>query len=538
MPKLARMTNRPPTTVACLLVDDREENLLALEAVLGGDGVALHRAGSGPEALEVLLSFDIALALVDVQMPGMDGFELAELMRGAERTRRVPIIFLTAGTADLQRRFRGYEAGAVDFLHKPIETDILRSKCEVFFELHRQRLELIRQRDELAVTTRENARLLEESRLAAEALVDADKRKDEFLATLAHELRNPLAPLRAGLHLLRLSPDGDHVARTREMMDRQLVHMVRLIDDLLDVSRVSNGKLTLRTERVSVQSVVRTAIEAVRPLVESAGHELTTRMPDAPVVVDGDPIRLAQVVGNLLTNAAKYTPEGGRIAVAVAGEADAVVLRVADTGSGIPADMLPKVFDLFTQVGTVRDRSQGGLGIGLALVRKLVEMHGGTVVAESPGIGQGSTFVVRLPAEAPSAPPAETAAGPARPGRTVSGRRVMIVDDNADTVETMAMMLDLDGHRTETAGDGPAALAAIPVFRPDVLILDLGMPGMSGYEVAERARSLGLLDGCVLVALTGRGSDEDKQKSRAAGFDFHLTKPVESADLDAVLRRA
>ena len=491
------MSNRSPTTVACLLVDDREENLLALEAVLSRDGVTLHRAGSGAEALELLLKHDIALALVDVQMPGMDGFELAELMRGAERTRRVPIIFLTAGTADLQRRFRGYEAGAVDFLHKPIETDILRSKCEVFFELYRQRQEVIRQRDELAATTRENARLLDESRRAEEALKDADRRKDEFLATLAHELRNPLAPLRAGLHLLKLSPDGDHVARTREMMDRQLVHMVRLIDDLLDMSRVSNGKLVLRTERVDIQSIVRTAIEAVRPLVEAAGHELVTRMPDTPLAVDGDAVRLAQVIGNLLTNAAKYTPEGGRIDVHVVTESDtggdAVVVRVTDTGAGIPADMVPKVFELFTQVGTVRDRSQGGLGIGLALVRKLVELHDGTVIVERSELDRGSTFTVRLPAIDRPEPGDCVADG--SPAKTSTSRRILIVDDNADTVETLAMMLDLGGHRTRTADDGPSALAAIPEFRPDVLILDLGMPGMSGYEVAERARALGLLDG-------------------------------------------
>ena len=366
----------PP--VYFLLVDDLQENLLSLEALLRRDGLVLLKARSGDEALELLLQHDVALALVDVQMPGLNGFELAELMRGNERTRRVPIIFVTAGNADSQRRFRGYEAGAVDFIHKPIEPDILRSKADVFFELYRQHQQIAAQRDEL--------------KAQSDALQDADRRKDEFLATLAHELRNPLAPLRHGLDILRKNPDNAEAGALREMMDRQLVHLVRLIDDLLDVSRVSQGKIELRKEIISAEDVVRAAIEASRPLIDSAGHTLTIDIPAEPIWLDADLTRLAQVVGNLLNNAAKYTPEGGRITVALRRDAGDAVITVSDNGLGIPADMQPKVFQLFTQIDHHLDRARGGLGIGLALVRQLVAMHGGTVTGGERRHRQGQRF--------------------------------------------------------------------------------------------------------------------------------------------------
>lgn len=388
-----------PTTdpVYFLLVDDLEENLLSLEALLRHEGLVLLRARSGPEALEHLLNHEVALALLDVQMPGMDGFELAELMRGTERTRRVPIIFLTAGSADRQRRFRGYEAGAVDFIHKPIEPDILRSKAEVFFDLYRQQQQLATQRDQLKTALEENARLLKESRQYAHALKEADHRKDEFLATLAHELRNPLAPIRNGLQILRMAPTGDISNDVRDMMDRQLTHMVRLIDDLLDVSRVSQGKIDLRCEQITLQSVLQSAIETSRPLIEKARHTLVLEIPGEPIFLHADLTRLAQVVSNLLNNAAKYTPEGGIITLNATIENNHAIVAVSDNGVGIPADMLPKVFELFTQVDHNLERSQGGLGIGLALVKQLVELHGGTIRSESPGLGKGSTFTVQLP---------------------------------------------------------------------------------------------------------------------------------------------
>ncbi|MET0358344.1 MAG: response regulator, partial [Pararhizobium sp.] len=337
------------TPVTFLLVDDLEENLLSLEALLRRDGLTLLKARSGDQALELLLQHDVALALIDVQMPGLNGFELAELMRGNERTRRVPIIFVTAGSTDGQRRFRGYEAGAVDFIQKPIETDILRSKADVFFELYRQRQQIAEQRDELEAQ--------------AQALREADRRKDEFLATLAHELRNPLAPLRHGLDVLRRNPTGEAAEGIREMMDRQMVHLVRLIDDLLDVSRVSQGKIGLRKERIAVEAIIRSAIEASRPLIDASGHTLIVDLPAEPLWLDADPTRMAQVVANLLNNAAKYTPAGGQIGIAVRALGGSAIIDVSDNGIGIPETLQSGVFQLFAQVDGHLERAQGGLGI-------------------------------------------------------------------------------------------------------------------------------------------------------------------------------
>ncbi len=508
-----------PAPVNFLIVDDLEENLLALEGLLRRDGLVVLKARSGPEALEHLLAHDVALALVDVRMPDMDGFELAEVMRGTERTRRVPIIFLTAGAPDGQRRFRGYEAGAVDFLTKPVEPHVLRSKADVFFELRRERQEV--------------ARLLEETRRTAEALRDADRRKDEFLATLAHELRNPLAPLANGLQVLKYAGLAESPARARAMMERQLGHLIRLVDDLLDISRVTSDKIRLRLEDTDLRAAVEAAIETSRPLVETGGHVLTARLPAEPVWIHADPTRVTQVISNLLTNAAKYTPDGGRIDVSVAVEGDQAMTRVTDTGIGIPADMLPKVFDLFTQVGKHLERSQGGLGIGLSLVKRLVEMHGGTVTAESNGPGRGSTFTVRLPAAVAPAAVGTPTAAPAPTGP--QGKRVLVVDDNADAAESLATLLGLIGHETRVAYSGPDALRRVPAFRPQVVFLDIGLPGMSGYEVVRALRADPACAGAVFVALTGWGSDEDRRRSREAGFDHHLTKPVEPKQLAAFL---
>jgi signal transduction histidine kinase len=530
--------NRPaPLPVHFLLVDDLEENLIALEALLRRDGLALLKARSGRQALELLLLHEVALALVDVQMPEMDGFELAELMRGTERTRRVPIIFLTAGTPDHQRRFRGYEAGAVDFLTKPIEPHVLRSKAGVFFELWRERQEVARQRDELKVATAENARLLEETRRTAEALREADRRKDEFLATLAHELRNPLAPLGNGLQVLKHSQTPETLTRTRDMMARQLDHMVRLVDDLLDISRVTSGKIRLRPEWIDLREVIKVAIESTRLAIEAGQHTLTVQPLEEPLHLHADPTRMAQVVGNLLTNAAKYTPQGGRIDVLIGREGDHAVIRVVDNGVGIPTDMLPKVFDLFTQIGKHLDRAQGGLGIGLALVKKLVEFHDGSVHAESAGPSKGSTFTIRLPVSANDVEPAPLPAG-ANDLATVRNqqvRRVLVVDDNTDAAESLAELLALRGHEVQTAHSGLDALAAASRFRPEVVFLDIGLPGMNGYEVARALRADECCEGAVLVALTGWGSEEDRKRSQEAGFDLHLVKPVEDSHLQAVL---
>jgi signal transduction histidine kinase len=504
-----------------LLVDDLEENLLSLAALLRRDGLVLLQAKSGDEALEYLLRYDVALALVDVQMPGLNGFELAELMRGNERTRDVPIIFVTAGNADTKWRFRGYEAGAVDFIHKPIEADILRSKAGIFFDLYRQRQQISAQRDEL--------------KLRAEALREADSRKDEFLALLAHELRNPLAPIRHGLDILRKNPDGPKAEEIREMMDRQMFHLVRLIDDLLDISRVGQGKVELRIERIQAAQIFRAAQDTSMPLIEAAAHRLTVDLPEAPIWLDADLTRLAQVIGNLLNNAAKYTPPGGRISLAARTEDDTLVIAVSDNGIGIPAAMLPKVFQLFTQGDHHSDRAQGGLGIGLALVRQLVCLHGGTVDVASAGPGQGSVFTVRLPLAAGDAPPSAAPAGAAFP--PARRLRVLVVDDMADVAQTVGWMLEEIGHDYRLVLDGRQALPAASEFAPDVILLDIGMPGMDGYAVCRVLRADARFANTPIIAQTGWGQDRDKTAASEAGFDHHLIKPVKLADLERLLAK-
>jgi PAS domain S-box-containing protein len=352
-----------------------------------------------------------------------------------------------------------------------------------------------------------------------------DRRKDEFLATLAHELRNPLAPIRTGLALLRLTNDPKETERTREVMDRQLRHMVRLIDDLLDLSRITRGRVQLQRERVDVASIVGTAVEASRPLIDGAGHEFSLTQPESPIIIDADRTRVAQVLSNLLNNAAKFTPRGGRIALEVEAEGGDVILRVRDTGVGIPRQMLTHVFEMFSQVGDAQARTQSGLGIGLTLVKRLVELHDGRVWAESDGPGLGSTFVVRLPRATDGA---LAEAGPADAvARPASARRVLVVDDNTDAAEMLAALLEADGHDVRTAFSGPAALEIAEHFHPHIAFLDIGMPGMSGYELARRLRALPALRGTALIAVSGWGQDEDRRRSAEAGLDHHLTKPVD-----------
>ena len=368
--------------------------------------------------------------------------------------------------------------------------------------------------------------------MQAETLREADRLKDEFLATLAHELRNPLAPLRNGLEIMkRAGHDAAALERAREMMERQLGQMVRLVDDLLDVSRISKGKLMLRRERAPLATALHSAVETSRPLLDASQHELSVVLPDGPLDVDADPTRLAQVFANLLNNAAKYTPPRGRIEVRVTSTEAQAVVAVRDNGIGIAREMLPKVFGMFTQVRQA-NAGETGLGLGLTIVERLVQMHGGTVEAHSDGEGHGSEFVVTLPrfistAPAESRPPAD---GPA-----AAVRRILVVDDNHDSAMTLAMMLELMGHETQTAHDGREALSAAERYQPDTILLDIGMPGLNGYEVATLLRRQEWAEKIILIALTGWGQERDKQRSRAAGFDFHLVKPVEPGALEALL---
>lgn len=366
-----------------LLVDDLEENLLALEALLSREGLELHKARSGEEALELMLANEYALALLDVQMPGMDGFELAEFMRANERSRHIPIIFVTAGSSDAGRRFRGYEAGAVDFIQKPIEADVLRSKSSVFLDLYNQRRQIVAQRDELASLS--------------DALRSADQQKNRFLAVLAHELRNPLAVLSSGLNILDRGQERLDVDQVRLLMRQNLAHVTRLVDDLLDINRIERGKISLRKERVCLNEILPAALELAGPAIAASNHRLVVEMPTEPITLEADPARLIQIISNIVGNAARYTPQNGEIDVNVSCADGFAVIEISDNGIGIPPEQQSSIFEMFEQsdngLGIVGD----GLGIGLALVKQLVELHDGEIRLEKSAPGEGSTFEVRLP---------------------------------------------------------------------------------------------------------------------------------------------
>ncbi|MFO0864599.1 MAG: ATP-binding protein [Gemmataceae bacterium] len=366
---------------------------------------------------------------------------------------------------------------------------------------------------------------------AETALRDADRKKDEFLAILAHELRNPLAPLRNGLQVLRLAGSTADVAhQAREMMDRQLAHMVRLIDDLLDVSRISRNKMDLRKSYVTLAKVIESAVETVRPLLEARGHEFFLAIPPEPIPLFADLTRLAQVFSNLLTNAAKYTQPGGKVWLTAETRGAEAVVMVRDTGIGIPSESLSTIFQMFGQVDRSLERTTGGLGIGLALVKGLVEMHGGYVVAASDGEGSGSTFTVTLPcfAEASWSEPQHSAAFPQPKSPS---RRVLVVDDNRDSALSMAAMLRILGHQVRVAHDGVEALAEADAFRPNVVLMDMGMPRLNGYDATRRLRERPWGKSVTVVALTGWGQESDRENSREAGCDGHLVKPVFLDDL-------
>jgi two-component system, sensor histidine kinase len=365
---------------------------------------------------------------------------------------------------------------------------------------------------------------------------NADRRKDEFLATLAHELRNPLAPIRTGLQALA-RPGGEGAPATviRAIMERQLSQMVRLIDDLLDVSRISSGKVVLQRARVDLRAIAELAIEASQPFIAAGEHDFKADLPDGPVWVDGDASRLSQVIINLLNNAAKYTAEGGQIRLSLASDHAGALVRVQDNGVGIPPEMLDEVFEMFTQVNRTLDRSQGGLGIGLSLVRRLTEMHGGEVTADSKGLGHGSTFTVRLPLmDAAQSPAAGDEAAQCEPPQRPR-LRILVVDDIADVADVLKMLLDLEGFETLVAYSGQTALASAGEFRPDVVICDIGLPEMDGHEIARRLRADPKVASATLIALTGWGAEGELRRTRESGFDFHLVKPVDANALLALL---
>ena len=685
-----------PTTnekVNILVVDDVPDKLVSMEVILQTLGENIVSVQSGRDALRQLLEREFAVILLDVNMPDLDGFETASLIRQRKRSETTPIIFITAFSDDTHA-LQGYSLGAVDYILAPVVPDVLRTKVSVFVDLFRKNEQIKKQAEHRVALIQEQAarvaaeeatrrsmflaeasqllsksldyeatiktlmeltapgfadavavgicnrydaqgpeeftvhssakapqssfawaqlperlvhasrRALDQTRtqqvtnsvvedagvssdpnlqvwasarsiavvpllargrtlgvyclarshergpfdkadlalaedLAIRAAIaidnarlyreiqDGDRRKDEFLAMLGHELRNPLAAIANALDCLRLTDKDEEIfTGAQDVLDRQVQQMSRLVDDLLDVSRITRGKVELRKEPIKLGSAVDRAVATVQPTVLARRHELSVTLPEEDVLLEADPVRLEQILANLLNNAAKYTEPGGQIWLTGLCEGDHVVLRVRDTGMGIPPHLLPKVFDLFTQGDRSLDRSQGGLGIGLTLVKSLVAMHGGQVQAYSAGPQQGSEFVVRLPCmeravEPPPPPIAEFAAV-----TNGSSRRILLVDDNADLTKTMATLLERVGHVVRTAGDGPSAIDAAVDFQPQVVLIDIGLPGMNGLEVATFLRQRLAMNDAYLVAMTGYGQSEDRRRSREAGFDHHLVKPV------------
>jgi len=525
-----------------LMVDDQPAKLLTYESMLSQMGERLIKAETASQALAHLLKEDIAVVLMDVNMPELDGFELAAMIREHPRCRRTAILFVSAVHLTDLDRVKGYAAGAVDYVSVPVVPEILRAKISVFVDLYRKTTELERlnhtleervlaRTGELEATIAQLREREHRLRLTGEALAEADRRKTEFLAMLAHELRNPLQPIRSAVELLRKArATPDQLAWSREVVDRQVNQLVRLVDDLLDASRISNGKLELRREPVDLVPIITGALESSRALADRRHQQVNAALPQHPVYVDGDTVRLTQVFLNLINNAVKYSPNGARISIGMDTRDGEIVTRVRDEGMGIAAHDLPRVFEMFYQGSAKPDDAQGGLGLGLALVHQLVGLHAGTIEAHSEGPGRGSEFVVRLPTVVVESESPATARDPAAETRAPC-RRILVVDDNRDAAETLAMMLRLEGNEVSTAFDGESAIAATAQFNPEVVLMDLGMPKVDGYEAARAIRRDRSAAEVVLIALTGWGGDVDRRLSEEAGFDRHLVKPVMPTEL-------
>ena len=516
-----------------LVVNDDAASLLALTSLLElwaeESNYAVLSARSGQDALREVLRHDFAVILLDVNMPGMDGFETAEAIHQRPRSADIPIIFVTAFLADEIDRLKAYQRGAADFLFTPVIPQVLRAKVQVFVALATKNEQLKRQAEKLSQRTTEltatNKRLVREmeERRAVEAKSSA---KDEFLAMLGHELRNPLSAISSASSLLGLPGVGpDAIARARQIIGRQTQHLSRIVDDLLDLSRAMSGKILLSKKRLDLAHLVGTCLDTFRATGRTANYQLSTDFESC--WVEGDATRLEQIATNLIDNAIKYTPSGGSIHIAIARVADEAVLTVKDTGVGIASDLLPHVFDVFVQGAISIDRSQGGLGIGLSLVRRLVELHGGGVSATSEGTGGGSCFEIRLPRVEPALhheAPAHIDAGAAKP-------TVLLIEDNDDGREMMATMLASFGYPVLQARDGLEGVKLALAECPDVALVDIGLPGIDGYEVARRLRIDPATRALRLIAVTGYGLAEDQRRVLEAGFDYHMVKPVDVAAL-------
>jgi len=525
---LESAAGHPASNIAAsiLVVDDTPAHLQVLAGMIKDRGYKVRPVLSGKLALLAAERDPPDLILLDIHMPEMNGYEVCEQLKADDKLKGIPVIFISALT-ELLDKVKAFAVGGVDYLTKPFQMEELHARVETHLKLRRLQIEL----------EETNARLAKANgvlRRKQEELSDLHHRKDEFLAMLSHELRNPLAPILNAVHLLRLQKNENQLQQqAHTIIERQVTQLAHLVDDLMEVSRITTGRVQLRHDRVVVSGIVERAVETARPLMGQRRHELTVSLPPQPIWLNADAARLQQVVVNLLTNAAKYTDEGGHIWLTVQQEGDECVLRLRDTGIGIAPELLPRIFDLFTQAERSLDRSQGGLGIGLALVQRLVEMHGGQVAVVSV-LGQGSEFVVRLPMvltvepQSPSSPTEK-----AKP--TGPSLRVLVVDDNVDTAGSLAMLLEESGDEVRMAHDGPTALEAALSYRPNVILLDLGLPGLTGFEVAKRLRQQPDFQNVVLVAMTGYGQEADRRRSLDAGFNHHLVKPADFGKVQDIL---
>ncbi len=475
----------------------------------------------GAAALETIRTERVDLLLSDIMMPRLDGFGLLKALRQDENLRETPVILLSARAGE-ESRIEGLEAGADDYLVKPFSARELLARVGALLELTKLRHE----REESL--SRANRKLRE----SEEALREADRRKSEFIALLGHELRNPLSPIHtAGELLSRTLEPGSRARVATEMIRRQTAHLTRLVDDLLDIGRITQGRIQLERKPIDLASVIAQAVETVEPQLREKRHQIAiVTSSSLPLYVNGDFARLVQCIVNVLSNAVKYSDPQGRIRVETRADKATAIIEISDTGVGIPTELLPRIFDLFVQSERTLDRAQGGLGIGLSVVKRLIEMHQGEVNARSEGLGRGSTFEIRLPRSA--RPEVASAHGaPLKAPR----RRVLIVDDNIDAANSLAMLLGVEGHEVQVAYDSREALERIESFHPDVALLDIGLPEIDGYALAQRLRSIPRLEGVRLVALTGYGQAEDHQRTRAAGFEYHLVKPVDPQTLAGIL---
>jgi signal transduction histidine kinase len=521
-------------SIDILLVDDEPRNLDALEAILSDRGYRLLRAEEADRALRLLLENDVAAIVLDIKMPRVNGIELAQIIKGTKRFREIPILFLSAHLVEDQDVLTGYGAGAVDYLTKPFNPQILRHKIAVFADLFRKTRALAELNDKLEQRVRERTAELERSEAALRA---AARQKDDFLATLAHELRNPLAPLRTGLDLLiQMQAAPTQVAsRTLSAMNRQLDHIVRLIDDLLDVSRINSGVLELKKEKVNLAKLLETVAESYQSILQQKDISLGTSASEQLSALV-DPTRIAQIVGNLLHNASKFTPKGGSVRLELGYDDGDAIIRLIDSGVGIPPDQIERVFEMFARVQGSSSPGDRGAGIGLALAKRLAQMHGGELSAFSAGEGRGTTITLRLPGAELEPSLRRSTPAPAQLSAPTALFDILVIEDNEDVADTLAAWLESLGHRVTVARTGAEGVRLARTLRPQLVLCDIGLPEMDGIEVCLRVREMAQEFRPTMVALTGWGQEADRERTRNAGFDRHLVKPVAPELLSDVLR--